>query len=396
MENGGNFKVNTIFEARLAQSGKTKPTNLADGPTRERFIRDKYERRKFFDPAGFSLAGNSGEGPPRASNSGPSSASRPGAPSDVARQRVARRQARMKPSRSQQMDAPARSAKSAVAKAPVSAPVVRDLLDFGAPEPAQVAAAAAAAPTNDLFAPVSSTPSTPSAAVTSDPFAPHSSAQQQVVQPVQKPQGAPQASAPASLPGHEFLTPVPAAKHSTSNASIMALFNTPSQQAGFGAGIPNNGMMMNNGMVPQQMMMNNGMMNTNGMQQQQQQQMMMQHMMMNPMGVKKPQMTAAVGSNMQMTNNMQMMMQQKQAQTNSMNVNAMGGMVNNSGTNGGAGLNYNYNSMMQGVQQMNFGNMPQQRQQQSESSSFGTPMGGKPQTIKDDPFSSLGGMNAFR
>ena len=34
MENGGNFKVNTIFEARLAQSGKTKPANLADGPSR--------------------------------------------------------------------------------------------------------------------------------------------------------------------------------------------------------------------------------------------------------------------------------------------------------------------------------------------------------------------------
>ena len=48
MENGGNHKVNAIFEARLGSTAK--PTTAADGPTRERFIRDKYERRKFYDP----------------------------------------------------------------------------------------------------------------------------------------------------------------------------------------------------------------------------------------------------------------------------------------------------------------------------------------------------------
>ena len=54
MENGGNAKVNAIFEANLAASGAIKPTNHADGPTRERFIRDKYERRKFYDARGFA------------------------------------------------------------------------------------------------------------------------------------------------------------------------------------------------------------------------------------------------------------------------------------------------------------------------------------------------------
>eukprot|EP00536_Pseudo-nitzschia_multiseries_P008269 jgi/Psemu1/197646/e_gw1.208.69.1 len=54
MENGGNAKINAIFEARLADAGRTKPSHLADGPTRERYIRDKYERRKFYDPNGFA------------------------------------------------------------------------------------------------------------------------------------------------------------------------------------------------------------------------------------------------------------------------------------------------------------------------------------------------------
>lgn len=40
MENGGNAKVNAIFEAHL---NVNKPNNSASGPVRERFIRDKYE-----------------------------------------------------------------------------------------------------------------------------------------------------------------------------------------------------------------------------------------------------------------------------------------------------------------------------------------------------------------
>ena len=48
MEIGGNKRINQIFEAHL--NGQPKLSNTADGPQRERYIRDKYERRKFFDP----------------------------------------------------------------------------------------------------------------------------------------------------------------------------------------------------------------------------------------------------------------------------------------------------------------------------------------------------------
>lgn len=51
MENGGNAKVNAAFEAKLERSGETKPTNHANSREREAYIRDKYERRKFYDPA---------------------------------------------------------------------------------------------------------------------------------------------------------------------------------------------------------------------------------------------------------------------------------------------------------------------------------------------------------
>ena len=50
MENGGNKKVNIIWEANLARAGGRKPATGADLSSRERYIRDKYERRKFYDP----------------------------------------------------------------------------------------------------------------------------------------------------------------------------------------------------------------------------------------------------------------------------------------------------------------------------------------------------------
>merc|ERR1712151_558091 len=53
MENGGNKRINEIFEGKLKNFGThtTKPKQGADGRTRERFIRDKYELRKYFDAA---------------------------------------------------------------------------------------------------------------------------------------------------------------------------------------------------------------------------------------------------------------------------------------------------------------------------------------------------------
>lgn len=54
MENGGNAKVNAMFEARLPIINE-KPNNCAKGSTRERFIRDKYERRRYYDASNVSL-----------------------------------------------------------------------------------------------------------------------------------------------------------------------------------------------------------------------------------------------------------------------------------------------------------------------------------------------------
>jgi len=58
MENGGNNRVNLIFEGKLKNFGSlnTKLSAGADGRTRERFIRDKYERRKYFDASALQKA----------------------------------------------------------------------------------------------------------------------------------------------------------------------------------------------------------------------------------------------------------------------------------------------------------------------------------------------------
>lgn len=94
MENGGNLKVNAIFEANLARSGVQKPSNHADGPTRERFIRDKYERRKFYDPASFSNLPQSTRPTAASSSSQQQQEEVVGPPSDVARQRMEQRRLR--------------------------------------------------------------------------------------------------------------------------------------------------------------------------------------------------------------------------------------------------------------------------------------------------------------
>jgi len=151
MENGGNAKVNAIFEAKLAQSGKTKPTNLADGPTRERYIRDKYERRKFYDPAGFAIeTGSAITASRNVSDAGNfESQSRPGAPSDTARRRVANRQARMKPHKSNVVATKVSATK--VAQAPISVPVEFDLLDFGSETTTSLGQTSSVASNGDLF-----------------------------------------------------------------------------------------------------------------------------------------------------------------------------------------------------------------------------------------------------
>lgn len=127
MENGGNAKVNAIFEAHLSRSGSDKPTNQASGPTRERFIRDKYERRKFYDASVMEQYYN-GEISPDDEEEGEdtSTGRRPlRAPSDAARKRAEARKAR------NTVAAPKRSPKKPAAPAPPVQSDVVDLLDFG-------------------------------------------------------------------------------------------------------------------------------------------------------------------------------------------------------------------------------------------------------------------------
>lgn len=150
MENGGNKKVNMIFEAHL---NVQKPSNTASGPVRERFIRDKYERRKFYDPNAFALvdqmdpaefSGNHSEesdgeqqqviaGVQRRLAAGYSSNhSIPSIrkPSDAARKRVEERAARNRVGGSVPTNTVVRSKPVKTPVAPAPAPVA-DLLDFG-------------------------------------------------------------------------------------------------------------------------------------------------------------------------------------------------------------------------------------------------------------------------
>jgi len=415
MENGGNAKINAIFEAKLAQSGRKKLTNLADGPTRERYIRDKYERRKFYDPAGFAMQSNSGGAPVGHSASGGgdfSSPSRPGAPSDVARRRVANRQARMKPPTSTPV---AKAPPVKVTQAPVSAPVEFDLLDFGSD-----ATATATTTTGDAFSPkpVVSTPS----AVPKSAIPP-------------PPKTAPPTTTSATLADELLKNPAPATKTTTSNDDIMSLFAPSKQQQnqqafGFGmqamnqmapnasqqAGFNNQQNMMSQQQRQQMMMMqNNNMMNGNQMMpnQMMSNQMMSNQMMTNQM-MPNQMMPNQMMSNQMMPNQMmqqqqmqqqqmmmqkQMMMQQQQQKAGSMNNMGMYGSSANNGNNnffGGVSNGNNMNQTMQGMQNMSLGNGA--TRQSSDDGGFGTPMGGGPQqqSMKSDAFSSLGGMNAFR
>jgi len=49
MEQGGNKKVNAIYESELTNTA-AKLQHGADGRARERYVRDKYERRKYYNP----------------------------------------------------------------------------------------------------------------------------------------------------------------------------------------------------------------------------------------------------------------------------------------------------------------------------------------------------------
>lgn len=73
MENGGNRKVNAMFEANLPSG--VKPQSGADLNSRLYFVRDKYERRRYYDPSVLSTYKEAERSPAPTSSSGAKSGS---------------------------------------------------------------------------------------------------------------------------------------------------------------------------------------------------------------------------------------------------------------------------------------------------------------------------------
>jgi len=245
MESGGNKKVNDIFEAFVDQSAK--PTTLADGRTRERYIRDKYERRKYFDvnvlqryyrgEAEESEEEESEEEEaPKRTSTKKIQALR--SPSDAAMRRAQTRKSRVATSNSSKnvplspkaqiektKRAQKKKANTAPAPAPAPEPIV-DLLDFGTPmkDPG---------PPPD---PPSATPS-PNLELFKSMHAPVSSANEQNYNAVSD-NAAKAAAASMQAPKQP----------SFNNDEILSMFNQPAapQQVPMGYG---NGMMPSNGMM---------------------------------------------------------------------------------------------------------------------------------------------------
>jgi len=298
--------------------------------------------------------------------------------------------------------AAAKTPAAKVAQAPVAALVEFDLLDFGSEKttaPGQTSSVSG----GDLF---SSQPALSTSTPTTQTNHFSSVTQTSAVSP--PPKTVPLAAMSTFLAQELSNNPPPATKPNTSNDDIMALFGPSKQQQkqlAFGMQAmtqmrPNNSVntnsMMVNGIVSQQqnqtqqanMMAFN---NQQNMVSQQQQHMMM--MMQN---------NNMMASGNRMMPNQMMMQQQMANQFQSNNSEAMSntGMYN-SATNGvnnyfgGTAINNNnVYSATQGIQNMNMANTIQT----SDDGGFGTPMGGnsQQQNIKNDAFSSLGGMNAFR
>lgn len=439
MENGGNKKVNDIFEAHLTAR---KPQVGASGPTRERFIRDKYERRKFYDPnvlARYNSMDPSTQREEQNVTNGPVS-NRERNPSEVARMRKQRK----KPSYEQRASQPRASAPKAQPPAPAPAPAV-DLLDLNFSEPAPAPAPTQAAPASanlDLFsanfdanstatAPSSQTINSVPQQATTDVFAPQPAATNAFSpQPAAAPNDfSPQPAAatndfmafsnnttvetnqaqPEPVPANNAATTaIEQPKPKSTTADIMSMYSAP-------MGV-SNGMMNNTGAMNNTGTMGNGMENMMGM---------MQQMSMNPQQGSNMMMGNKMDPQMMMAYQQQLMMQQMmmaQAQ-------GAGGMGNdfgmnpammmqgmpNTGTNGNAATNGG-NAMMNGGMSMNNAAMNGgglQNGNNNMSNGFSGPSMGSGPPIsaqqnggrakqaapsspqKEDPFAQFG-MNVFR
>uniref|UniRef100_A0A7S1URI9 Arf-GAP domain-containing protein n=1 Tax=Grammatophora oceanica TaxID=210454 RepID=A0A7S1URI9_9STRA len=375
MERGGNRRVNQIFEAHLARSGVRKPAQTANGQQRERYIRDKYERRKFYDPSAWeNLEYSSEEEEPAPRKRSTKSTSTkpviaPRAPSAAAQRRLASRQARLD------------------ASAPAPAPVARKT---AAPKPAE--------PTMDLLD-FSSAPTAPPAG----PPAPSPAAQQETLDLFANMSVSNAPSAPQQQPTASAAPAQPATK---SNDDIMSLFQSASP---VGNGMPVMAPGMNQAFVQQNQLPQ--------MQQPQMQQQMQQQQQQQPqmnMGAMQNGMAGMTPQQMQMQQQMmmqQMMMMQQQA-----------AMQQQRGGNAAAQMNpmmyqqANMAGMQQqqmpqqtaGMNQMNMRGMPG-ASNVNQMGGFGGPaMGGQAMgtqqqqqpspkmTTKEDPFASLGATNRFR
>ena len=342
MENGGNKKVNAIFEARLAQAGARKPTTAADGPTRERFIRDKYERRKYYDASVFeTYETDDEEDEAPAPSSRRTKVSRH--PSEAARLRAESRRAK-----TGALEAAPKTARAAAAPALAAAEV--DLLDFAAfdsPAPAPVAPAPAA-PTSsnlDLFANMTLNGSPPKAAAPTSPAQPMRKSNDDILAMFSTPSTSSQSNVMDS-----------AVAMNTANGSVMMAGVMPQQNA---AANPimmanNNMFMMQGGQQP-----NMAMMQPNMMQGQQQPNMFMLQ-------------GSGFGNNMQQQNGTMFMQQQGHAMLmQQQGNNTLMLQKNNAG---------NVMMMQHGQQQPSFSAM-QLMQQASNSDDFGfpqAPMGSGP------------------
>jgi hypothetical protein len=444
MENGGNGKVNAIFEARLPQSSAIKPTQIADGPTRERFIRDKYERRKYYDPAAYFQ--------PTAVQQEialPALAATTGPPSDAARQRMEERRGRIKKTSStvsvESVDSSAgrgtrrvkktgtaassNRPKNPVAKAPASAPPpsmdLLDLMSDPAPNAPPTHAQSFVDSKSDMFDFMDANVNTNNSAAATDNSIPAGSGHGGGI-----PSGSGHGGARVRRERAAGRSAAPAARQSSASEDILSLYNTasvPQQQVQQRQSFQNNtndplGNHMST--LMQQMALgqtgnnNNGNNNNgnNGMMQQQQQQnmtpmqqqanMTMQQALMNPQQLVYQQQMMMMQQ--QQRQQMMMMQQQQGNNNNGNNINNMGMMNQQQGNQGMMNQNNNNMMMMQG----------QGMQQQNNGGGFGSPMGSGPPVStmqsnnnnnnnnnkqsngpkapeKDDPFAQFG-MNVFR
>ncbi|GMH63403.1 hypothetical protein TL16_g03702 [Triparma laevis f. inornata] len=296
---GSNDKVNHYYMAEHPGQQKQGPmgpdgkvsrflSQSANGSERERFIREKYDKRRWFNPNGSS--GQTFVQPAAA----PVQQRANGTASQAAKERAAKMR-RVSWQQNAQSRAPAPAPRAAPAPPPAAAPVV-DLLDFSAAPVAAPAPAPAQQPQQDLFAvQAPQPPAQPQQNGGFDAFAGGGGFQQApAAQPVQvqvqqngfgsDPFGQPQQQQQQQ---QQPQPPQPPQPPKASNDAILSMYSAPQQNGmaadpfgamsvggGMGGGMAANGMNMG-GM---------GMMGGGNPQQQQQQMLMMrqqqQHMQM--------------------------------------------------------------------------------------------------------------------